>query len=309
MLGMAGAGIESQPWTLLSVIRRGGDARRLFILILLNATYSSAELLIGLGTGQIGLVSDSFHLTFGCCILLLSLFAMAQSRQEPDVTFTYGYERLEVLAAFTNTLFLLFLAFSLCVEALHAFIEDESEHKHYLIASAVANLLVNLLGVLFFRGHSRISLVYRSAQDMNRHSIFLHVLSDSIRSAGVILASWLLAMGVENAETIVLGLVAGIILMITFPLFCASGNILLQSRPPRVQAGALAKALREVTSFDGVVDCFEHHFWSLVPGYAVGTLGLHVKDDADEQRVLQHTHTVFAYLGVNDLTVQIEKNR
>ncbi|XP_057809876.1 metal tolerance protein C2-like [Salvia miltiorrhiza] len=73
------------------------------------------------------------------------------------------------------------MSFSLAVEALHAFIQDESEHKHYLVISAVANFLVNLIGVWFFRNYARISIAYRKAEDMNYHSVCLHVLADSIR--------------------------------------------------------------------------------------------------------------------------------
>lgn len=103
--------------------------KKLFMLISLNVAYSTAELFIGLVSGRIGLVSDAFHLTFGCGLLTFSLFAMDASRKKPDRVYTYGYKRLEVLSAFTNALFLLFMSFSLAVEALHAFIQDESEHK------------------------------------------------------------------------------------------------------------------------------------------------------------------------------------
>ncbi|KAJ7542162.1 hypothetical protein O6H91_10G092700 [Diphasiastrum complanatum] len=155
--------------------------KRLLMLVVLNVAYSTVELLIGLLTGRIGLVSDSFHLTFGCGVLTFSLFAMVVAKRKPDDVYTFGYKRLEVLAAFTNALFLLFLCFSLAVEALHAFVQDESEHKHYLIVSAVTNLAVNLLGVWFFRSYARVRVVYRKAEDMNNHSICLHVISDSIR--------------------------------------------------------------------------------------------------------------------------------
>ncbi|KAB2046186.1 hypothetical protein ERO13_D01G178700v2 [Gossypium hirsutum] len=164
------------------VMRTGNrQMKRLLIMISLNVAYSTAELAIGLFTGRIGLVSDAFHLTFGCGLLTFSLFAMAASRRQSDSVYTYGYQRLEVLSAFTNALFLLFLSFSLAVEALHAFIQDESEHKHYLIVSAVTNLLVNLMGVWFFRNYARVNLVYRKPEDMNYHSVCLHVLADSVR--------------------------------------------------------------------------------------------------------------------------------
>ncbi|KAG8646852.1 hypothetical protein MANES_09G035800v8 [Manihot esculenta] len=172
-------------YSVISIFRvaRSGNRqmKRLFMMISLNVAYSTAELGIGLFTGRVGLVSDAFHLTFGCGLLTFSLFAMAASRGKPDRVYTYGYKRLEVLAAFTNALFLLFMSFSLAVEALHAFIQEESEHKHYLIVSAVTNLFVNLIGVWYFRNYARVNLVYRKAEDMNYHSVCLHVLADSIR--------------------------------------------------------------------------------------------------------------------------------
>ncbi|CAI0402799.1 unnamed protein product [Linum tenue] len=214
------AGGRNEKLSVFSVFRalRYGNRqmKRLFLMIFLNVAYSTTELGIGLITGRVGLVSDAFHLTFGCGLLTFSLFAMAASRKKSDHVYTYGYKRLEVLSAFTNAvsirhflyvveldlverrivqLFLLFMSFSLAVEALHAFVQDESEHKHYLIVSAVTNLAVNLIGVWFFRNYARVNIVYRNAEDMNYHSVCLHVLADSIRSAGLVLASWFLSLG------------------------------------------------------------------------------------------------------------------
>ncbi|XP_038720207.1 metal tolerance protein C2 isoform X2 [Tripterygium wilfordii] len=236
--------------SIFQVIRTGNKSmKKLFALISLNVAYSTAELAIGLFTGRIGLVSDAFHLTFGCGILTFSLFTMAASRKKSDHVYTYGYKRLEVLSAFTNALFLLFMSFSLAVEALHAFIQDESEHKHYLIFSAVTNLLVNVIGVWFFRNYARINLVYRKAEDMNYHSVCLHVLADSIRSAGLILASWFLSLGVENAEVLCLGLVSVAVFMLVMPLFKTTGGILLQMSPPSIPPSAMTKCLRQVILF------------------------------------------------------------
>ncbi|KAL6136549.1 hypothetical protein ACLB2K_061844 [Fragaria x ananassa] len=74
-------------------ILRSGNRymKRLFLLISLNVAYSTAELCIGLFTGRVGLVSDAFHLTFGCGLLTFSLFAMAASRKKPDGIYTYGH--------------------------------------------------------------------------------------------------------------------------------------------------------------------------------------------------------------------------
>lgn len=278
--------------------------RRLFLMISLNVAYSTAELAIGLFTGRVGLVSDAFHLTFGCGLLTFSLFAMAASRRKSDHVYTYGYKRLEVLAAFTNALFLLFMSFSLAVEALHAFIQDESEHKHYLIVSAVTNLLVNLIGVWFFRNYARINIVYRKAEDMNFHSVCLHVIADSIRSAGLILASWFLSLGVENAEVLCLGLVSAAVVMLVLPLFKATGGILLQMAPPSIPSSALSKCLRQVSAREDVVEVSEARFWELVPGHVIGSISLQVKEGVDDRPILQCVHGLYHDLGVQDLTVQ-----
>ncbi|KAK6941926.1 Cation efflux protein [Dillenia turbinata] len=280
--------------------------KKLFVMLSLSVAYSTAELSIGLLTGRVGLVSDAFHLTFGCGLLAFSLFAMATSREKPSKIYTYGYKRLEVLAAFTNTLFLLFMSFSLAVEALHAFIQEESEHKHYLIVSAVTNLLVNLIGVWFFRNYARVNLAYRNAEDVNYHSVCLHVLADSIRSAGLILASWLLSLGVKNAEVLCLGLVSVAVFMLVTPLFRTTGGMLLQMTPPGISSAALSKCWRQISAQEDVVEVSQARFWELVPGHVIGSLSLQVKEGTDEKLVLHYVHSLYLDVGVKDLTVQIE---
>ncbi|KAI3742350.1 hypothetical protein L1987_60030 [Smallanthus sonchifolius] len=304
--GFPSNSISAFVLSLFSVIRSGNrPMKRLVMLISLNVACSTAELLIGLLLGQAGLVSDAFHLTFGCGLLTFSLFAMAASRRKLDRVYTYGYKRLEVLSAFTNSLFLLFMSFSLAVEALHAFVQDESEHKHYLIVSAVTNLFVNLIGIWFFRNYARVSLVYRNAEDMNHHSVCLHVVADSIRSAGLILASWLLSLGVDNAEVLCLGLVSFTVFMLAMPLFKTSGGILLQEAPPSIHSSVMTKCWRQVASLEDVTEVSEARFWEFVPGHVVGSVLLEVKKGADEQAVLGFVRDLYHDLGVEDFTAQL----
>ncbi|KAD3068298.1 hypothetical protein R6Q59_017680 [Mikania micrantha] len=299
--------ISAFVFSLFEAIRSGNrPMKRLVMLISLNVACSTAELLIGLLSGQAGLVSDAFHLTFGCGLLTFSLFAMAASRMKPNHAYTYGYKRLEVLSAFTNSLFLLFMSFSLAVEALHAFVQDESEHKHYLIISAVTNLFVNLIGIWFFRNYARVSLIYRSAEDMNHHSVCLHVVADSIRSAGLILASWLLSLGVDNAEVLCLGLVSFTVFMLAMPLFKTSGGILLQETPPSIHSSALTKCWRQMASLEDVIEVSEARFWEFVPGRVVGSVLLQVKKGADDQAVLGFVRDLYHDLGVQDFTAQLD---
>eukprot|EP00239_Pterosperma_sp_CCMP1384_P006258 CAMPEP_0197857778 /NCGR_PEP_ID=MMETSP1438-20131217/31151_1 /TAXON_ID=1461541 /ORGANISM="Pterosperma sp., Strain CCMP1384" /LENGTH=201 /DNA_ID=CAMNT_0043473737 /DNA_START=234 /DNA_END=839 /DNA_ORIENTATION=- len=199
------------------------------------------------------------------------------------------------------------MSFSLCVEALHTLIEAEEDHKHYLAASAIANLLVNLVGVSMFRKYARRQLVYQSAQDMNLHGIFLNVASDSLRSGGVILQLYLLSLGVQYAEALVNVAVAGCILFITIPLWNATASVLLQATPEDVSRALLQKCLQEGSLCEGVRELREVKFWSLQPGQVVGSLIVAIEPGTPEQKVLRHIHSVFDHhIGVADLTVQVE---
>jgi zinc transporter 5/7 len=184
--------------------------------------------------------------------------------------------------------------------------QDESEHKHYLIISAVANLFVNLLGVWFFRGYARVHIVYRKAEDMNYHSVCLHVLSDSIRSAGLILASWLLTLGVKNAEMLCLGLVSIAIFIVVMPLFKAAAGILLQTAPSGISSSAFNKCLRQINILEDVSEVSQARFWEMVPGFVVGSLSLQLKKGSDEYKILKHVHSSYNDIGVKDLTVQTD---
>ncbi|CAI5472572.1 unnamed protein product [Closterium sp. Yama58-4] len=256
---------------------------------------------------------DSFPCTLippaVCCTLCIPapLCTLPPSSLCSPLNAPPSYERLEVLAAFTNGLFLLFLSFSLAVECLHAYIEDESEHKHYLVLSAVVHLLINLLGVFFFKSFARRTIT-------TRHPTYSSTSSESSSSGGplhnysggVVLASWFIAIGVYSAEAICLGLVSLTVLVLALPLVQSSGNLLLQMAPAGISEPALHKCIRHVAAYEGVEECIEHRFWAVVPGHVVGTLTVRVREGVDEQKVLEHVHSIFNDIGVRDLTVQIE---
>ena len=286
------------------------DGRKLIVFITMNVVYFTVELAMGLYTARIGLISDAFHLSFGCCVLTVSLYAIAHSRSPPDALFSYGYCRMEVIAGFTNACFLLFMAFSLLVEALHSVIEENPQHPPYLLGSAVTNCSINLIGVVFFRRYARATVAYRCAQDMNLHGIFLHMVSDSMRSGCVILATWLrYGAGVgHHAEAVTnLGCAVAITALV-MPLFRSTSRVLLQSTPEEVHVAALERCLREALAVRGVLDCSDARFWSLAPGILVGTLWLKIDTSADDAVVLRMVRGAYeSRLGNVNLTVQLER--
>lgn len=127
------------------------NSRNLFLFLILNLSFAFVELLYGVWTNSLGLISDSFHMFFDCTGLLAGLVASVISKWRPDDKFSYGYVRAEILAGFVNGLFLLFIAFFICSEAVERFIEPPEVKHERLFVVSVLGLLVNLVGIYAFQ--------------------------------------------------------------------------------------------------------------------------------------------------------------
>uniref|UniRef100_A0A0E0MII7 Uncharacterized protein n=1 Tax=Oryza punctata TaxID=4537 RepID=A0A0E0MII7_ORYPU len=155
--------------------------------------------------------------------------------------------------------------------------QDESDHTHYLIVSAVTNLLVNLLGVWFFRSYDRVNIVYMKAEDMNYHSICLHVLADSVRR-------------VENAEVLCVGIVSVAVFMLLRLLvisFCKLHQAMCHLQPLPMRARMFLKYVK--------VDFGTLYLVMLL---VLSSLDIQVKNGDDCQSVLDYVHGLYQDLGI-----------
>lgn len=133
-------------------------SRNLFFFLCLNLSFAFVELLYGIWSNSLGLISDSFHMFFDCTALLAGLAASVISRWRSNDSFSYGYVRAEVLAGFVNGLFLIFTAFFIFSEGVERSLEPPDVHHDRLLPVSIAGLLVNLVGIFVFQhgghGHS-----------------------------------------------------------------------------------------------------------------------------------------------------------
>ncbi|KAJ1171640.1 hypothetical protein NDU88_003500 [Pleurodeles waltl] len=133
-------------------------SRNLFFFLCLNLSFAFVELLYGIWSNSLGLISDSFHMFFDCTALLAGLAASVISRWRSNDAFSYGYVRAEVLAGFVNGLFLIFTAFFIFSEAVERALEPPDVHHERLLPVSILGFLVNLVGIFVFQhgghGHS-----------------------------------------------------------------------------------------------------------------------------------------------------------
>uniref|UniRef100_A0A8C6Z4X7 Zinc transporter n=1 Tax=Nothoprocta perdicaria TaxID=30464 RepID=A0A8C6Z4X7_NOTPE len=133
-------------------------SRNLFFFLCLNLSFAFVELLYGIWSNSLGLISDSFHMFFDCTALLAGLAASVISKWRSNDAFSYGYVRAEVLAGFVNGLFLIFTAFFIFSEGVERALEPPDVHHERLLPVSILGFVVNLIGIFVFQhgghGHS-----------------------------------------------------------------------------------------------------------------------------------------------------------
>nr|XP_058159094.1 zinc transporter 7 isoform X4 [Dasypus novemcinctus] len=133
-------------------------SRNLFFFLCLNLSFAFVELLYGIWSNCLGLISDSFHMFFDSTAILAGLAASVISKWRDNDAFSYGYVRAEVLAGFVNGLFLIFTAFFIFSEGVERALAPPDVHHERLLLVSVLGFVVNLIGIFVFKhgghGHS-----------------------------------------------------------------------------------------------------------------------------------------------------------
>lgn len=195
------------------------------------------ELLYGMWTNSLGLISDGFHMLFDCTALLLGLYASLMSRWKPTRLYSYGYGRVEVLSGLMNALFLVVIAVFVLEEALDRLVEPPTVSTDRLLFVSVAGFFVNLIGIITFsrnhaHSHGGHTHSHGHAHNSNMQGVFLHVLADTMGSVGVIVSSLLIQQFQWYiADPICSLFIAILILISVFPLLKESAEILLLATP------------------------------------------------------------------------------
>lgn len=301
------------------------NARNLLGFLVLNLTFAFVELIYGVWTNSLGLISDSFHMFFDCTGLMAGLVATVITKWKANDKFSYGYVRAETLAGFINGLFLLFISFFIFSEAVERLVEPpEVKHERLLVVS-VLGFLVNLVGIFVFQhggaghGHSHDGGHGHSHDGGHGHShgggggrsqimqgVFLHILADTLGSVGVIISAILMQMfGWMIADPVCSIFIAILIALSVGSLIAESVAILMQ-RSPKALDHSLPDAYQKVMQLEGVQGVHETHFWTLCSNYYCGGLKLEVSANADAKYIVSHTQNIFRSINVTQLFVHLD---
>ncbi|OWJ66391.1 cation diffusion facilitator family transporter [Inquilinus limosus] len=234
----------------------GSNERSLWIALVPTATFMVAEIVGGLLTGSLALISDAAHMATDVVGLVIAITAIRIGRRPPDARRSFGYERFEILAAAFNALLLFGVALYILYEAWRRLSEPGQIDSTAMLVIAVLGLGVNLFAVWMLRSKQDNSLNVKGA--------YLEVLSDLLGSVGVIAAAIIIRFtGWEWVDSLIAVAIGLWVLPRSWTLLRQSVNILLEGVPDGIDPAAVHATLR---GLPGVTDVHDLHIWALTGG-------------------------------------------
>lgn len=274
-----------------------GQRRSLAIVLGITVAFMVVEAVAGWIANSLALLADAGHMLTDAAAIALALFAAWIARRPATAEKTYGYLRLEILAALVNGTALFVLAGLIVWDAIGRLANPPAVEPRILLVVATAGLLVNIAGLRLLHGGHRHSLNVRGA--------YLHIMGDLLGSIGamgagltILLTGWVLA-----DPLISIG-IALLILVGAWRLVRESVDVLLEATPRHI---ALGDVERRITTIPGVADVHDLHVWTLTSGVVAMSGHAVVGDPAANQRVLEAVQHRMADLGIHHVTMQIER--
>ncbi len=275
----------------------GKNKKRLVIVLALTTTYLVAEVVGGLLTHSLALLADAGHMLTDVAGLGLALMAIQFAERPATPERTYGYYRVEILAALANSVVLIGISIYILYEAYQRFRNPPEVQSQAMLAVASVGLLINLVGIYLLRAASKESL--------NMKGAYYEVMSDLLTSIGVMVAAIImLTTGWYYADPLISAGIGLFILPRTWMLLRDAVGVLLEGTPTDVNLAALREAIGSVT---GVASVHDLHVWSLTSGVNAMSVHAVLADHALHDEVLASVHRkVTSEFKIAHATVQVE---
>ena len=273
------------------------NKKRLAIVFVLTAVYLVAEVVGGLLTHSLALLADAGHMLTDVAGLGMALFAISFAEREATPDRTYGYYRVEILAALSNAVVLIGISLFILYEAYERFRNPPEVSSKSMLVVALVGLAVNVAGIFLLRSGS--------GESLNMKGAYFEVLSDMLTSIGVIVAAVVMwTTGWYYADPLISAGIGLFILPRTWALLREAVGVLLEGTPSDINLTAVRGAIGSVT---GVADVHDLHVWTLTSG--VNALSVHAvrADGASHDEVLVAVQRcVTSKFKIAHATVQVE---
>jgi cobalt-zinc-cadmium efflux system protein len=276
---------------------QGSNRRRLTVVLALTVTYMLTEAAGGFLTNSLALLSDAGHMLADVAALLLAMLALWFAARPITPRKTYGYYRLEILAALANGVALVVISLLISYEAFQRIRQPQQVQGFELTLIAAGGLVINAISAWLL--HSA------SEDNLNMRAAFLHVVGDMLGSIGAIAAGVLIwQWGWTIADPIISVLMCLLIVFSSWQLIRESVNILLEGTPSHINIRALVEAMHGV---EGVTDVHDLHVWTITSGKEALSAHVTIEPGASHPDTLEALQKQLrSMFNIGHLTLQLE---
>ncbi len=288
---------------------------RLVLALALASSIGVLEVVGGIVSNSLALITDSIHVFMDVVAITVAIVALRFAMRPHTPTLTYGYHRLEVLAAFINTALVVALSIILLYEAYMRFLEPRVIEWDYMLAIALTGLAVNLVMLRIL--HRREGLKkekdeerYGVEEEGDEHvilikSVRLHIIGDILGSLAVISAGVVIAFtSLSMIDVIASVIIVGLILKVALQMCKRCIIILLEGAPEGIDVVAI---MDEIKSINGVVDIHDVHIWSITPSMPSMSAHVTIRSGVNAKDVMKKINAMLSRHGIRHTTIQIEE--
>ena len=276
------------------------ESRNLFITVLLNMVISVAEIIGGLLSNSLALISDALHNFSDGVAVLITYIAVRVSKRQSTERKTFGYKRIQILAAFFNSVVLIGICVFLLYEAYQRFLEPEPVKSIPMFVVAVIGLIANFVAVFLLRGHSK--------SNINIKTAYLHLIGDTLSSVAVIVGGILIYFfDVYWVDPLITVLISIYIIKETISVLIETYNILMQGTPKNINLKEIQRRIEKIQEISGI---HHVHAWNLSDKEIHFEAHIDLKKDLrlseSEKVLLKVKEMLNRRFGITHVTLQME---
>ncbi|MFD0990510.1 cation diffusion facilitator family transporter [Mariniflexile jejuense] len=277
--------------------------RNLLISILLNILITTSQVIGGLVSGSLALLSDALHNFSDVLSLVVSYIANKLTKKEASVQRTFGYKRAEILAAFINASTLIIVAILLIIEAVKRFQNPENIKSGLVIWLSLLGIIANGLSVLLLKKDAK--------NNINMRSAYLHLLTDMLASVAVLFGGLLMKFyQVFWVDSLLTFLIALYLIFVGYDLLKTSTKMIMLFTPSHINIEDVVKAVNKLPK----VKLLHHvHIWNLSDNELHLEAHLDLNEDVSITEfdvILQDIESILHELyDINHVTIQPEFNK
>ncbi|MCP5052472.1 MAG: cation transporter [bacterium] len=275
---------------------------RLFITMMLNFVITIVEVIGGILSGSLSLLSDALHNFSDGIAIIISYIAIRLGKQPQTAKYTFGLKRAEIIAAVFNAGTLIVICFYLFKESYHRFTSPEEISGGLMIAVASIGLVANVVGTMLLKKGSKDNINIRAA--------YLHLLSDAISSVAVIIGGLCIYyFQVYWVDPLLTVLISVYILVKSLEIVKEAINVLMMGSPESISIENIQKDIEELP---GIINIHHVHIWRL--NERMVHFEAHV--DVEDMQVSQTTELsdmieerLKTHHNINHVTLQFEADK